>query len=173
MLVLGSGGVSIAALQIARMMGASVIATSSSDEKLERLRQLGADHTINYRQTPDWGKRVLELTAGRGVDQVVEVGGPGTLAQSITAVRVGGHIALIGVLTGRQGDVPTAVLMAKQVRLQGLIVGSRRHQQDYIRALEQSGVRPILDQRFPLDRLADAFRLQESGSHFGKIVVEW
>ena len=172
-LVLGSGGVSIAALQIARMMGASVIATSSSDEKLERLRQLGADHTINYRQTPDWGKRVLELTAGRGVDQVVEVGGPGTLAQSITAVRVGGHIALIGVLTGRQGDVPTAVLMAKQVRLQGLIVGSRRHQQDYIRALEQSGVRPILDQRFPLDRLADAFRLQESGSHFGKIVVEW
>ena len=103
MLVLGSGGVSIAALQIARMMGASVIATSSSDEKLERLRQLGADHTINYRQTPDWGKRVLELTAGRGVDQVVEVGGPGTLAQSITAVRVGGHIALIGVLTGRRG----------------------------------------------------------------------
>ena len=172
-LVLGSGGVSIAALQIARMMGASVIATSSSDEKLERLRQLGADHTINYRQTPDWGKRVLELTDGRGVDQVVEVGGPGTLAQSITAVRVGGHIALIGVLTGRQGDVPTAVLMAKQVRLQGLIVGSRRHQQDYVRALEQSGVRPILDQSFPLERLADAFRLQESGRHFGKIVVEW
>lgn len=172
-LVLGSGGVSIAALQIARMMGASVIATSSSDEKLERLRQLGAAHTINYRQTPDWGQRVLELTDGRGVDQVVEVGGPGTLAQSITAVRVGGHIALIGVLTGRQGEVPTSVLMAKQVRLQGLIVGSRRHQQDYIRALEQSGVRPILDQRFPLEKLADAFRLQENGSHFGKIVVEW
>ncbi|YCH23547.1 NAD(P)-dependent alcohol dehydrogenase [Pseudomonas sp. D1-3] len=172
-LVLGSGGVSIAALQIARMMGASVIATSSSDEKLERLRQLGADHTINYRQTPDWGKRVLELTDGRGVDQVVEVGGPGTLAQSITAVRVGGHIDLIGVLTGRQGEVPTALLMAKQVRLQGLIVGSRRHQQDYVRALEQSGVRPILDQSFPLEKLADAFRLQESGRHFGKIVVEW
>lgn len=172
-LILGSGGVSIAALQIARMMGASVIATSSSDEKLERLRKLGADHTINYRQTPDWGKRVLELTDGRGVDQVVEVGGPATLAQSITAVRVGGHIALIGVLTGRQGDVPTSVLMAKQVRLQGLIVGSRRHQQDYVRALEQSGVRPVIDRSFPLENLAGAFRLQESGGHFGKIVVEW
>jgi len=88
-------------------------------------------------------------------------------------VRVGGHIALIGVLTGRQGDVPTSVLMAKQVRLQGLIVGSRRHQQDYVRALEQSGVRPVIDRSFTLENLADAFRLQESGGHFGKIVVEW
>ena len=98
-LVLGTGGVSIAALQIAKMTGAAVIATSSSDEKLERIRALGADHVINYRQTPDWGKRVRDLTGG-GVDHVVEVGGPGTLAQSIAAVRVGGHISLIGVLTG-------------------------------------------------------------------------
>jgi NADPH:quinone reductase-like Zn-dependent oxidoreductase len=171
-LVLGTGGVSIAALQIAKMTGAAVIATSSSDEKLERIRALGADHVINYRQVPDWGKRVQELTGG-GVDHVVEVGGPGTLAQSIEAVRVGGHISLIGVLTGGQGEVPTVALMAKQARLQGLMVGSRRHQQDYVAALEQSGVRPVLDRSFPLDQLADAFRYQASGVHFGKVVVEW
>jgi NADPH:quinone reductase-like Zn-dependent oxidoreductase len=171
-LVLGTGGVSIAALQIAKMTGAAVIATSSSDEKLERIRALGADHVINYRQVSDWGKRVHELTGG-GVDHVVEVGGPGTLAQSIEAVRVGGHISLIGVLTGGQGEVPTIALMAKQARLQGLMVGSRRHQQDYVAALEQSGVRPVLDRSFPLDQLADAFRYQASGAHFGKVVVEW
>jgi NADPH:quinone reductase-like Zn-dependent oxidoreductase len=126
----------VAALQIAKMTGGAVIATSSSDEKLERVRALGADHVINYRQVPDWGKRVRDLTGG-GVDHVVEVGGPGALAQSITAVRVGGHISLIGVLTGRQGEVPTVYLMAKQARLQGLMVGSRRQQQDYVAALGQ------------------------------------
>jgi NADPH:quinone reductase-like Zn-dependent oxidoreductase len=172
-LVLGTGGVSIAALQIAKAMGASVIATSSSDAKLERALSLGADHGINYRSAPDWGKAVLKLTEGRGVDHVIEVGGPGTLAQSIKAVRVGGHIALIGILTGRQGDVPTAVLMAKQARLQGLIVGNRRQQQEFVVALEKTGIRPVIDRSFPLEQLADAFRLQESGSHFGKIVVEW
>lgn len=172
-LVLGTGGVSIAALQIAKAMGASVIATSSSAEKLERLRTLGADHVINYREKPDWGRDVLALTGGRGVDHVIEVGGPGTLAQSIKAVRVGGHIALIGILTGRQGEVPTMALMAKQARLQGLIVGSRREQQDYVVALEQTGIRPVIDRSFPLERLAEAFRFQESGGHFGKIVVEW
>ncbi|GLQ50044.1 NAD(P)-dependent alcohol dehydrogenase [Dyella flava] len=171
-LVLGTGGVSIAALQIAKMMGAAVIATSSSDEKLERARALGADHVINYRQVPDWGKRVQDLTGG-GVDHVVESGGPGTLAQSIASVRVGGHISLIGVLTGIQGDVPTVKLMAKQARLQGLMVGSRRQQQDYVAALEQSGVSPVLDRSFSLDQLADAFRYQSSGTHFGKIAVEW
>jgi len=171
-LVLGTGGVSIAALQIAKATGARVIATSSSDAKLERLRALGADHVINYRQTPEWGKKVLELTGGHGVDHVVEVGGPGTLAQSIRAVRVGGHIALIGVLTGNQGEVPTTVLMAKQARLQGLIVGSRRLQQEYVAALDQTGIRPVIDRSFPLEQLAEAFRLQQGGAHFGKIVVD-
>jgi NADPH:quinone reductase-like Zn-dependent oxidoreductase len=171
-LVLGTGGVSIAALQIAKMTGAAVIATSSSDEKLERVRALGADHVINYRQVPDWGKRVRDLTGG-GVDHVVEAGGPGTLAQSIAAVRVGGHISLIGVLTGLQGEVPTVDLLAKQARLQGLMVGSGRQQQDYVAALEQSGVRPVLDSSFSLDQLADAFRYQASGAHFGKVAVEW
>jgi NADPH:quinone reductase-like Zn-dependent oxidoreductase len=172
-LVLGTGGVSIAALQIAKAMGASVIATSSSEEKLKRLRALGADHAINYQRTPDWGREVLALTGGHGVDHVIEVGGPGTLTQSIKAVRVGGHIALIGILTGRLGEVPTMALMAKQARLQGLIVGSRRQQQDYVAALEQTGLRPVIDRSFPLEQLADAFRFQESGRHFGKIVIEW
>lgn len=172
-LTLGTGGVSIIALQIAKAMGARVIVTSSSDEKLERARALGADAVVNYRTTPQWSNAVREFTNGRGVDHVVELGGPGTLAQSIDAVRVGGHISLIGVLTGRQGDVPTSILMAKQARLQGLIVGSRKQQQDFVSALEQSGIRPVLDRSFPLEQLADAFRFQESGSHFGKVVVEW
>jgi NADPH:quinone reductase-like Zn-dependent oxidoreductase len=172
-LVLGTGGVSIAALQIAKAMGASVIATTGSDDKFERLRDLGADHIINYRQTPDWGQQVSALTGGRGVDHVVEVGGPGTLAQSIRAVRVGGHIALIGVLTGFNGAVPTAELMAKHARLQGLIVGSRRQQQEYVAALEQTGIRPIIHASLPLEKMADAFRLQERGDHFGKLVIEW
>jgi NADPH:quinone reductase-like Zn-dependent oxidoreductase len=172
-LLLGTGGVSIWALQIAKAMGAVVAITSSSDEKLARAKALGADFTVNYRDTPGWGGAVRDWTGGRGVDHVVEVGGPGTLAQSIEAVRVGGHIALIGVLTGGAGEVPTAALMAKQARLQGLIVGSRREQQDFVRALDATGIRPVIDSRYPLDRLADAFRHQESGGHFGKIGIEW
>lgn len=172
-LVLGTGGVSIYALQLAHAMGAQVIATSSSDEKLARARELGAAHTINYRKQENWGEVVRDLTDGRGVDIVVEVGGPGTLAQSLQSVRLGGHVALIGVLTGVSGDVPTALLMAKQAKLQGLIVGSRQEQQDFVRALEQTGIRPVIDRTFALEELADAFRHQESGEHFGKIAVAW
>ncbi|GHC23272.1 zinc-dependent alcohol dehydrogenase family protein [Aidingimonas halophila] len=170
-LVLGTGGVSIFALQFARMMNARVIATSSSDEKLERLREMGAEHTINYRTDPEWGKTVKSLTGGRGVDHVIEVGGPGTLPQSIDAVCIGGHISLIGVLTGRGGDIPTAKLMAKQAKLQGLIVGSRANQQDMIRAIEASDMHPVIDRTFPLDDIAEAFRHQEAGRHFGKICL--
>ncbi|MET4895938.1 NAD(P)-dependent alcohol dehydrogenase [Sphingomonadaceae bacterium jetA1] len=170
--VLGTGGVSIWALQIARMMGARVAVTSSSDEKLGRARELGADFTINYRETRDWGQ-VVHDWAGGGVDHVVEVGGPATLAQSIDAVRIGGHIGLIGVLTGFAGAVPTAALMLKQARLQGVIVGSRAMQQDFVRALDGSDGRPVIDRRYSLDELADAFRRQESGEHFGKIAVAW
>jgi NADPH:quinone reductase-like Zn-dependent oxidoreductase len=172
-LVLGTGGVSIFALQLARAMGARVIVTSSSDEKLERARALGAEHRINYREVENWGARVRDLTDGRGVDHVVEVGGPGTLAQSIQAARVAGHIALIGVLTGAAGPVPTAALMARHQRLHGLIVGSRRHQQDFVRALDTTGIRPVIDRSFALDELGKAFRLQASGGHFGKLVAEW
>jgi len=172
-LTLGTGGVSIFALQLAKAMGATVIATSSSDEKIAKLRELGADHTINYREEPEWGKKVQELTRGRGVEHVIEVGGPGTLPQSIDAVAIAGHIALIGVLTGRGGEVPTAKLMAKQAKLQGLIVGSRRHQVEMVRALETSGVKPVIDRTFSLAEIADAFRHQESGKHFGKICLEF
>lgn len=172
-LLLGTGGVSIWALQIAKMMGARVAITSSSDEKLEHAAVLGADFRVNYRDDEDWGRTVRDWTGGRGVDHVVEVGGPGTLAQSIEAVRVGGHISLIGVLTGAAGEVPTAALMAKQARLQGLIVGSRREQQDFVRALDGADWRPVIDRRFALDDLADAFRYEESGGHFGKIGIEW
>jgi NADPH:quinone reductase-like Zn-dependent oxidoreductase len=150
-LTLGTGGVSVFALQIAKAIGATVIITSSSDQKLEKARALGADHTINYRRTEQWAEEVLGLSGGRGVDHVIEVGGPDTLPQSIAATRVGGHIALIGVLTGLGGEVPTATLMRRQQRLQGLIVGSRRHQQDFVRALDNLSLRPVIDRVFPLE----------------------
>ena len=172
-LVLGTGGVSIVALQFAKLMGATVIATSSSDEKLMRARALGADHTVNYKAHEDWGTQVRNWTGGRGVDHVIEVGGPGTLPQSIAAIRVGGHIALIGVLTGRGGTVPTAALMAKQARLQGLIVGSRRDQADMVRAIDATGFKPVIDRSFSLDEIAEAFHYQASGAHFGKICLEF
>lgn len=172
-LVLGSGGVSVAALQLAKAMGATVIATSSSDAKRERLAALGAAHTLNYREHANWGAKVREWTGGLGVDHVIEVGGPGTLPQSIDAVRVGGHISLIGVLTGFGGEVPTAVLMRKQARLHGLIVGNRQQQQDYVRALEATAIRPVIDSSFALHDIARAFRHEESGQHFGKICLSW
>ncbi len=171
-LALGTGGVSIFALQFAKQMGASVIITSSSDEKLERAKALGADHTLNYRSTPEWGAAVRKLTGG-GVDHVIEVGGPGTLPQSIGAVRVGGHIALIGALTGRSGDLPTPMLFIKQVRLLGLIVGNRRWQQEMVQGLDAMNLRPVIDSRYALEGLSDAFRHEEAGKHFGKICVEF
>jgi NADPH:quinone reductase-like Zn-dependent oxidoreductase len=172
-LLLGTGGVSIWALQIAKAMGATAIVTSSSGEKLERARDLGADHVVNYREAKDWGRAVADWTGGRGVDHVLELGGAGTLANSIVAVRVGGHIALIGTVSGVAGDVPTAALMAKQARLQGLIVGSRRQQQEFVRAIDATGIRPVVDRRFPLAGLAEAFRFQQSSGHFGKVGIEW
>lgn len=173
-LTLGTGGVSITALQIAKNLGAQVIITSSSDEKLAQAKTLGADHVINYRTDTDWGKTVQNITGGRGVDVVVELGGPGTMAQSIEAVRVGGHIALIGVLTGFEGVIPTSTLMAKQARIQGLIVGNRRQQQDFVRALNQTGIRPVISGSYTsLTELPQAFHHQKSGAHFGKITVQW
>lgn len=171
-LALGTGGVSIFALQLAKAMGATVIVTSSSDDKLKRARALGADHTINYTTTPDWGAAVKDWTGGRGVDHVIEVGGAGTLPQSIAAVAIGGHISLIGVLAGIAGEVPTAILFRKQARLHGLIVGSRKHQMDMVRGLEATGIKPVVDKVFPLAQLADAFAYEKAGKHFGKIGVE-
>ncbi|HEX5775363.1 MAG TPA: NAD(P)-dependent alcohol dehydrogenase [Caulobacteraceae bacterium] len=172
-LVQGSGGVSVFALQFAKAMGATVVATSSSDEKLERMKALGADHLINYKSEPNWGAAVRKLTDGRGVDHVVEIGGAGTMPESITAARVGGHISVIGVLAGVAGPIPTVLIMAKNLRVIGLTVGSRRHQLDMIRAIEANAIRPVIDKSFPLEGLADAFRHQESNRHFGKIVCEY
>lgn len=172
-LVLGTGGVSIFALQMARAMGAEIIATTSSEAKAEHLKAMGAAHVINYKAVPGWGSRVRELTGGRGVEHVIEVGGPGTLPQSIEAVALGGHISLIGVLTGFGGEVPTAALMAKQARLHGITVGTRRQQQEMVRALEVTGIRPVLDRSFALEEIADAFRHEEAGKHFGKICLEF
>ncbi|MCC7251545.1 NAD(P)-dependent alcohol dehydrogenase [Hyphomicrobium sp.] len=171
-LILGTGGVAIFALQFAKAMGATAIVTSSSDAKLERARAMGADFTVNYKTDADWGDTVRRWTGKRGVDHVLEIGGPGTLAQSITAARVGGHISLIGILTGIKGEVPTLALMAKQIKLKGIIVGSRAHQRDMIRGLEATGIRPVIDKTFPLVGLADAFRYEEQAGHFGKICVE-
>ena len=171
-LIQGTGGVSIFALQFAKAMGARVIATSSSDEKLARLKAMGADELINYKDNPAWGAAALGLTGGKGVDHVVEIGGSGTLDQSMIATRIGGHIALIGVLAGFAGPVTTAILMARQLRVQGLTVGSRQQQLDMIDAINVNGIRPVIDRHFPLADLADAFRHQASGSHFGKIVVD-
>jgi len=170
-LVQGTGGVSIFALQFAKATGARVIATSSSEAKMEKLRALGADHVINYKENPDWGKKAFELTGGRGVDEVVEIGGPGTMAQSINACRPGGHISLIGVLTGVSGEVPTAALFSRNITVSGITVGSRRQQEDMVDAIDATGFKPVIDSRFPLDQIAAAFAHQASQQHFGKIVL--
>lgn len=171
-LIQDTGGVSIFALQFAKLAGATVIATSSSDEKLERLKAMGADHLINYRSTPNWGEKVRELTGDRGVDHVIEVGGPSTLEQSMIAARIGGHISVIGILTGVAGELGIVAALTRQLRLQGVLVGSRTQQQDMIRAIDASGMRPIIDKRFALDDIVEAFRYQESNRHFGKICLD-
>ncbi len=170
-LVQGTGGVAIFALQFAQMMGASVIATSSSDEKLERVREMGARDIINYKQVPEWGKFVRELTGGKGVDAIVEVGGAGTLAQSFTASRRGGTIALIGVLSGAGEVNPMPVLM-NAIRMQGIYVGSRRMFEDMNRAISLHEMRPVVDRVFAMDEAREALRFMESGNHFGKIVIQ-
>ncbi|NBO10143.1 MAG: NAD(P)-dependent alcohol dehydrogenase [Methylophilaceae bacterium] len=171
-LVQGTGGVSIFALQFAKMAGANVIATSSSDEKLDKLKALGADHLINYKKTPNWGDVAREITGGVGVDHVIEVGGPATLEQSMAAARVGAHISVIGILTGLGGEISVVTALIKQLRLQGLIVGSRTQQKDMVKAIDANGMRPIVDKVFPLENIVDAFRYQESNKHFGKICLE-
>lgn len=172
-LVEGTGGVSVMATQIAKACGARVIATSSSDEKLAKIGALGADFGINYRAEPDWGKKARALTGGTGVDHVVEVGGPATLRQALKAVRVGGHIAQIGILSGLKVELPIMELVARQARLQGLLVASRADQQAFVRALEATGIRPVIDRVFAAGELADAFRHMEAGRHFGKIGICW
>lgn len=169
----GTGGVSIFALQLAKAAGATVISTSSSNEKLEKLKALGADHLINYKETPEWGAAAMAATGGRGVDAVVEIGGSGTMPQSIVSCAIGGHISLIGVLAGIAGDVPTALAMSRNVCIQGLTVGSRQDQEDMIAAIDANPFEPVIDSTFPLEGIAAAFAHQMSQKHFGKICLEF
>jgi NADPH:quinone reductase-like Zn-dependent oxidoreductase len=171
-LTLGTGGVSTFALQLAKLHGARVIATSSSDEKIARVRKLGADDTINYKSTPDWDKEVFRLTDRVGVDHVVEVGGAGTLPKSLNAVRMGGSVAVIGALAGGTGLDPVRVLM-KCVRLQGIFVGSREMFENMNRAIALNALRPVIDRIFPFEEAREALAYMESGSHFGKIVLKF
>ena len=167
----GTGGVSIFALQFAKAAGCRVISTSSREEKLSKLKELGADHLINYKETPDWGVKARELTGGVGVDEVVEIGGAGTLGQSITACRIGGHISLIGVLAGFAGEVPTAQLFSQNITLKGITVGSRQEQEDMVKAIEANNIKPVISDDFPLGQIQQAFELQAAQGHFGKITL--
>jgi NADPH:quinone reductase-like Zn-dependent oxidoreductase len=171
-LVQGTGGVSIFALQFAKLAGARVIVTSSSDEKLERAKALGADALINYRATPDWAAAARKLTDGRGVDHVVEVGGAGTFQQSIAACALGGKIAVIGVLSGYVKDLNVAAMFSGNLQINGITVGSREHVEQMVRAIEAAKLRPVIDRRFPLEGLAEALTLMQAGGHFGKIAIE-
>lgn len=171
-LVLGSGGVSLFALQFAKMAGARVIATSSSEEKLARLQRLGADEVIHYKECPAWGRKAKELTDGRGVDHVIEVGGPGTIMQSIEACRMGGHIAVIGVLTGFSGEVSIPAIFTNQLRITGIQVGSRAEQESMIRAMEANALKPVIGQTYPLEEIGDAFADFDAGKHFGKACMD-
>lgn len=170
-LVQGTGGVSIFALQFAKAAGARVLATSSSDTKLDRLRALGADLVLNYRSEPAWGAKARALTGGRGVDHVVEVAG--ALKQSMAACRIGAHIAIVGAMEGASVELPVFAAVGRNLRINTLSVGSREHQKSMIRAIEANGVRPVIDSFFPLEGISDAFRHQEAGRHFGKICLEW
>jgi NADPH:quinone reductase-like Zn-dependent oxidoreductase len=170
-MVQGSGGVSVFALQFARLLGARVIATSSSDDKLHRLRELGAFAGINYKSTPQWDEEVQRLTDGAGVDHVVEVGGAGTLEKSFNATAAGGTISLIGVLAGLEGTVNPLPVLLKGLRLLGMSVGPRRVFEAMNRAIEQHALRPVIGKVFPFEQAREALHFLESGSHFGKIVV--
>jgi NADPH:quinone reductase-like Zn-dependent oxidoreductase len=172
-LVLGTGGVSIFALQFARLAGARVIVTSSSDEKLARAKSLGADGCINYRAHPEWEREVLQLTDGRGVDHVVDVGGAGTLAHSIGSVAVGGRVAMIGVLTGVGAAGSPYGLLGKQASLNGIFVGSRGHFERMNAAISLNKMQPIVDREFGFDDAPAAYRHLESAAHFGKVVIRF
>ncbi len=171
-LVQGTGGVSIFALQIAKAMGARVIVTSSSDEKLARARALGADETINYRSSPAWGKVALERSGG-GVDVVVEVGGAGTLAESLRAVRPGGTVAVIGVLGSSSSEVSVLPILMRHVRLQGVFVGHKEANQRMLRAFEQHRIEPVIDRVFSFAEVRAALEHMQAGAHFGKIALSF
>lgn len=170
-LVQGTGGVSIFALQFAKLCGARVIVTSSRDEKLQRARELGADDGINYRETPAWGAKVKELTGGVGADLVVEVGGAGTLEQSLQAVRIGGTVSLLGVLAGGAPQIRLASIFMQKIRVQGILVGHRDSFEEMNRAIAHHRLRPVIDRVYSLEETRPAFDHLAAGGHFGKLAV--
>jgi NADPH:quinone reductase-like Zn-dependent oxidoreductase len=169
--VQGTGGVSIYALQLAKVAGARVIVTSSSDEKLARAKALGADHGVNYVTHPDWDKEVKKITGGHGADIIVEVGGTGTIEKSLSAAAIGGGIAVIGILSGVQSQISLFQVLAKQVRLHGVYVGAREHLAALTEAMTVNKVKPVVDKVFPFAEAPAAFAYQASNKHFGKIVI--
>jgi NADPH:quinone reductase-like Zn-dependent oxidoreductase len=172
-LVQGTGGVSIFALQIAQLLGANVIATSSSDEKLERVREMGAAETIHYVDNPEWGKIARSMTPDeRGVDHIIEVGGADTLEQSLRAVRVGGHISQIGILSGASQKINLVPILMRQIRVQGIFVGHREGLEALVRAVETHEVRPVVDRVFDFEDARQAFEYVANGRHFGKICIQ-
>src|SRR5271156_6743472 len=171
-LIQGTGGVSMFALQFAKIAGATVLGTSSSDEKLERAKALGLDAGFNYRQSPEWAKWVLRETGNRGADLIVEVGGAGTFAQSLQAVRCGGTVAQIGVLSQSDQPLPIATLLHRQVKVQGIFVGSRAHFEEMNRAITANHTQPVVDRIFPFAEIREALKAMEGGYHFAKIVIQ-
>lgn len=170
-LCLGTGGVSMAGLLFAKTAGARVIVTSSSDEKIERARALGASDGVNYKRHPDWQKEVVRLTDGRGADHILENGGAGSLTRSFEACAFSGKVALIGFLAGREGDINPAILMMKSGMMVGIGVGNRTMFEDMNRAIEIGKIKPVVDKVFPFDQAADAYRCQASGDFMGKVVI--
>jgi NADPH:quinone reductase-like Zn-dependent oxidoreductase len=168
---LGTGGVSIFALQLAKLAGARVIITSSSDAKLERAKALGADDAINYKSTPDWEQKVLDLTGGQGAEHVIDTGGAGTLPHSYQAVGPGGTVSMIGVMTRPEGDLAPYPLMTKFAMLRGIFVGGREHFEGLMRAVAVNRMKPVVDAVFPFDEAVEAFKALKAAQHFGKIAI--
>ncbi|MBV9227626.1 MAG: NAD(P)-dependent alcohol dehydrogenase [Acidobacteriaceae bacterium] len=172
-LIQGTGGVSVFALQFAKAAGLRTIVTSSSDEKLERARSMGANETINYKRNPDWEKQARQLTGGAGVDHIIEVGGSGTLPRSLKAVRMGGAISVIGALSGAEPNVTPVDILMNSVRVQGIYVGSRLMFERLNRAIELHAIKPVIDRTFAWTEFKEALRHMESQSHFGKICLRF
>ncbi|MBU6379190.1 MAG: NAD(P)-dependent alcohol dehydrogenase [Gammaproteobacteria bacterium] len=170
-LLQGTGGVSVFGLQFAAAAGAKPVITSSSDAKLERARALGAFATVNYKSTPEWAVAVRAATDGVGVHQVLEVGGSGTLKQSLDALAPGGHVAIIGGLSGFGGDIPAAALIGRSASVSGIFVGSRRHFEEMNAFIVRHGIKPVIDRRFAFNEAEAAYAWMDNGSHFGKIVI--
>ena len=172
LVIQGTGGVALFALQLAKTIGARVILLSSDDEKLEKAGQMGADELINYRKNPNWEELVQEKTFQVGADLVLELGGGGTLAKSMEAAKINGRISLVGVLTGFDGQINPLAILRKSLVVNGIYVGSRDMQERFHRALEANNIHPVIDRVFSFDQVKEAYAFMQSARHFGKIVIE-